>query len=127
MLGPVRRVLRERGKSKLAVGAFKVPHHGSRYNVSADLVAAVATSQYLFSTSGAIFGHPDDEAVARVLAAGPGPRTLHFNYPSETLRTHYSRIKKREAPNWADGRLARRFRYEARFAASDESGVAVEP
>ncbi len=127
MLGPVRRLLRERRVSKLAVGALKVPHHGSRYNVSGELLSAVATSQYLFSTSGAIFGHPDDEAVARVLAAGAGPRTLHFNYPRDTLRANFSRIKKREAPNWGDVRLGRRFRYEARFAASDESGIAVEP
>lgn len=128
MLGPARRLLRERGKSRLAVGALKVPHHGSRYNVSADFLSTIATSQYLFSTSGAIFGHPDDEAVARILAARPGPgTTLHFNYPGATLRANYARVKKREAPDWGDGALARRFRYEARFAASDESGLAVTP
>jgi hypothetical protein len=128
MLASARRLARERGKSRLSVGALKVPHHGSRHNVSPDLLGIVATSQYLFSTSGAIFGHPDDEAVARVLAAGTGPRTaLHFNYPSATLRDNYARIKKRRAPDWGDGRLARRFRYEARFAATEESGLAVAP
>jgi beta-lactamase superfamily II metal-dependent hydrolase len=109
------------------VNAFKMPHHGSRYNVSNELLKVVSSSQYLFSTNGAIFGHPDDEAVARVLAAGArSTKTLHFNYPAATLRANYAKIKKREAPNWDQARLKRDFRYETSYPASDDGGLALE-
>jgi beta-lactamase superfamily II metal-dependent hydrolase len=127
MADAIGRLLHARGQRRLAVDAFKLPHHGSRYNVSNDLLNAVASPQYLFSTSGAIFGHPDDEAVARVLAAGArSAKTLHFNYPADTLRANYAKIKKRQAPNWEQAGLRRDFRYDTRYAADDDAGLALE-
>jgi beta-lactamase superfamily II metal-dependent hydrolase len=127
MVDAIGRLLQARGQRRLGVDAFKVPHHGSRYNVSNDLLNVVASSQYLFSTSGAIFGHPDDEAVGRVLAAGGrAAKTLHFNYPAATLRANYAKIKKRPAPDWGQARLRRDFRYETRYAAGDDAGLSLE-
>jgi beta-lactamase superfamily II metal-dependent hydrolase len=34
----IRTLLRNRGRDKLTVGAFKLPHHGSKYNVSPALL-----------------------------------------------------------------------------------------
>jgi beta-lactamase superfamily II metal-dependent hydrolase len=121
------RLLHARGQSRLSVDAFKVPHHGSRFNVSNDLLKSVVSPEYLFSTSGAIFGHPDDEAIGRVLAtAAPSTRTLHFNYPAATLEANYAKIKKRAAPDWNQPRLKQQFRYQTRYAATDTGGLTLE-
>lgn len=121
------RLLHARGQSRLGVDAFKVPHHGSRFNVSNDLLKSVVSPEYLFSTSGAIFGHPDDEAIGRVLAtAARSTRTLHFNYPAATLKANYAKIKKRAAPDWNQPRLKQRFRYQTRYAATDAGGLTLE-
>jgi len=121
------RLLHARGQSRLSVDAFKVPHHGSRFNVSNDLLKSVVSPEYLFSTSGAIFGHPDDEAIGRVLAtAARSRRTLHFNYPAATLEANYAKIKKRAAPDWNQPRLKQRFRYQTRYAATDAGGLTLE-
>lgn len=64
------------------VDAFKLAHHGSRHNTTAQLLAEVTADHYLVSTSGHRFEHPDAEAIAAVLDAHTGlPRpALLFNY-----------------------------------------------
>jgi len=57
-------------------------HHGSRANVTQELMRAVQAEHYVFSTNGAIFNHPNDEAVARVIVGSKRP-TLWFNYSTE--------------------------------------------
>jgi hypothetical protein len=65
------------------VDACKLPHHGSRRNVSKAFVEALECDQWWFSTSGGRFHHPNDEAIARVVRFGrPHPR-LVGNYRSE--------------------------------------------
>jgi len=82
LVDSIERLLGKKG-AKLRLDAIKLPHHGSRRNVSKDLVAAVETRAYLFSTSGAIYKHPDRVAVARILEFGAEQPTLFFNYRSE--------------------------------------------
>ncbi|MDQ3689230.1 MAG: hypothetical protein M3406_04195 [Chloroflexota bacterium] len=64
------------------VDAFKLPHHGSKKNVSTELVEAIPAEKYLFSSSGAVYHHPDVPAVCRVLLGNHGPIQLIFNYAS---------------------------------------------
>jgi hypothetical protein len=73
------RLLDARGADRLDVDVFKLPHHGSRRNVSSELLERVHAGAYLFSTNGAQYGHPDLEAVARVALAAEDAR-LCFNY-----------------------------------------------
>ncbi|HZD16646.1 MAG TPA: MBL fold metallo-hydrolase [Actinomycetota bacterium] len=75
----VDRLLGVRGAERLEVGVFKLPHHGSRRNVSTELIGRVRADAYVFSTNGALYGHPDLEAVARVALAADDAR-LCFNY-----------------------------------------------
>lgn len=66
--------------------ACKLPHHGSKGNVTAELVAALDCPLWLISTNGVRFDHPDDTALARVIRHGarPGrPPELGWNYLSE--------------------------------------------
>lgn len=74
--------LEEPGRVKLDV--LKLPHHGSRNNVSKELVAAVECPEWVVSSDGSQFRHPDPQALARILTGGlPRPRTLGFNVPSK--------------------------------------------
>jgi beta-lactamase superfamily II metal-dependent hydrolase len=68
----------------IEIAAFKLPHHASKNNVSASMVASFPSIHYLISTSGAQFKHPDEEAVARVLVSPSSyKKQLHFNYDTE--------------------------------------------
>jgi hypothetical protein len=94
------------GGEPVKVHAFKLPHHGSRNNVSDRLLAAVATRRYLVSSSGSKYQHPDQVAIERVLqrhADVPGKPTIDFNY-----RSAYNE-------EWADPDLQRERRYVARY------------
>jgi hypothetical protein len=67
----------------LEVDAFKLPHHGSKNNVTKTLVEAVSCPWWLFSTDGTRFRHPDPAAIARVICYNAQqPVTLFFNVPS---------------------------------------------
>jgi len=69
-------------EKRLALDAFKLPHHGSVANLSAGLLDRLRCNNYLVSTSGALFRHPHRRALDLILErhAGPGRPTLHFNY-----------------------------------------------
>ncbi len=59
------------------VDLVKLPHHGSRNNVSRALVQAVDCPKWVFSSDGTTFRHPDAIAVSRVVrgrgwGAAPG-------------------------------------------------------
>jgi hypothetical protein len=80
----LKRLLEERGTKRLKVDAVKVAHHGSKNNTDEELVSLIDSPRFLFSTNGAQFKHPDEEAIARIInAAGGRPVTLYFNYLSE--------------------------------------------
>ena len=108
------RLAAERGETRLAVGAFKLPHHGSRRNVSLELLATVACPMYMFSTDGSVFGHPDPEAVARVIRHGGPDPTLCFNYRSEPNR------------RWDDTALRERYSYQVRYPAAGQTGLMID-
>ena len=98
----------------MKVDAIKLSHHGSRGNVTNDLLAAIQAEHYLFSTNNAIFNHPDDESVARVLVNGGKQPTLWFNYA--TMRNL----------RWASSQAAAEFTYKARYPEAPGQGVQIE-
>ena len=97
----------------LQVDAFKVSHHGSRANVSNDLLQTVQARHYLVSTNGAIFGHPNDEAIARLIVHGGAHRTIWFNYRTE------------HTTKWGAEGLQRRHGYSTKYPEAPAGGVAV--
>jgi hypothetical protein len=76
------RLLAERGIDRLKLDVFKVPHHGSKNNLGNDLFSRITCQNFLISSSGRRFHHPDDDAVARILFHSKDP-VLHFNYRSK--------------------------------------------
>jgi Metallo-beta-lactamase superfamily len=67
-------------EERIRLSAFKLSHHGSRKSTSSELLKRVACNRYLISTNGSYFGHPDPEAIARVLVNGGKNPSLIFNY-----------------------------------------------
>jgi hypothetical protein len=80
---------------RVPVDLVKLPHHGSRNNVSRELVQALDCPQWVFSSDGTTCRHPDAVAVSRVLReTSPGVH-LVFNVPS-TFNGWW------DAPPWRD-------------------------
>jgi len=78
----ITRLLKTRQLDVLPLDIFKLPHHGSSANLSPELVKLIQAKQVLVSTSGAIFEHPDAEAIARIVHSRRDI-DLIFNYRSE--------------------------------------------
>jgi hypothetical protein len=85
---------------------IKLSHHGSRANTTTRLLETVRAPHILISTNGAIFGHPDQEGIARVITSGTPGLEVWFNF--RTPRTEV----------WASGSLQARHGYVTRFPAA---------
>jgi hypothetical protein len=96
------------GGQPLAVDVFKLPHHGSKNNVSVELVKKVPAKHYLFSTNGSHFRHPDQEAVARVVKYAAAGAHLVFN-----CRTQFNQM-------WDNAGLKTKWGYFADYGNDDE-------
>lgn len=73
-------------ESPYRLDACKLPHHGSKHNVTAALVEALDCPLWLVSSNGVRFRHPDDTALARVIVRGTrGNRRpiIGWNYRSD--------------------------------------------
>ena len=73
----LRRLAAERGVEKIKLDLFKLAHHGSRGNITPDVVSLLDCERFLISTDGSKFGHPDVEAID--LLEGKG--AILTNYP----------------------------------------------
>jgi beta-lactamase superfamily II metal-dependent hydrolase len=111
----IRRLLEARGKNRLKLDAFKLPHHGSRNNLSTELLQLVDCPRYLLSSNGNHFFHPDRQAVARTIRYGRRERTarptLYFNYRS------------RNNDVWDDPELKERYAYTPHYPKPGSDGL----
>ncbi len=88
----------------LKLDAFKLAHHGSRNNTSIDLIKAVSCKNWIISSNGKQFEHPDPEAIARVVKHGTRDQTLCFNY-----RTKFNEM-------WDSKALKNKYGFATRYA-----------
>ena len=102
------------GGGRLALDACKLPHHGSKANVSRQFLQSLDCRQWLFSSNGAHFRHPDRQAVARVIKWGGAQPELSFNY-----RTKYNDI-------WDGKPLREQHGYTVSYPAPDAEGIVLE-
>ena len=107
-------VAQARGLDVLPVDAFKLPHHGSRGNVLEEMLAVAPSRNYVFSSNGDTFHHPDDAAVARTVLTAPAESTLWFNYRNP--RTE----------RWDDAGLRAQHGYAVAFPEDESSGAVLE-
>jgi hypothetical protein len=73
------------GKKQLRVDAVKMSHHGSRHNISKEMMKLIDARHFLVSTNGAIHKHPDEAAIATVINLSGQKPEIWFNY-----RTKYT-------------------------------------
>jgi beta-lactamase superfamily II metal-dependent hydrolase len=99
----------------LEVDVFKLPHHGSKANVTKKLLSRIRAHTYVFSTDGSgNQRHPNDQAVARVIKyGGPSPQ-LVFNYRSD------------RNSDWDSDLLRDRWGYETVYPSQDKPGISVD-
>jgi beta-lactamase superfamily II metal-dependent hydrolase len=109
----IRRLLRQRGKKRLKLDAFKLAHHGSKNNLSVELLDLIDCPTYLLSSNGDYFCHPDRQAVARVVKHGGTRPALHFNY-----RSGFNNV-------WERADLQRKYAYTAHYPERETGGVCV--
>lgn len=95
---------------KLALNAFKLPHHGSSGNISQALLELVDCPRYLISTNGSYFKHPTPKAIARVVKYGGPGKTLYFNYENKFTQP------------WKNDALEAQYDYHTYFP-SDGDGI----
>ncbi|HUW28849.1 MAG TPA: hypothetical protein VMV97_09575 [Sulfuriferula sp.] len=95
----------------LKVDAFKMAHHGSRNNTNIELVKAVRCNNWIVSTNGKQFEHPDPEAIARVVKYGTEGQTILFNY-----RTKFNDM-------WDSKMLRKKYGFSTRYS---NEGVVLE-
>lgn len=75
----------------LHVDFVKISHHGSRNNISNELLDMVDSNNFLISTNGGngVSCHPDREAIANIVCHTKRdqgkPVHLYFNYPIKTI------------------------------------------
>lgn len=79
----IAKFLKENGYSRenqLEVDLVKVSHHGSKMNVSPELLETIRCRDYLISTNGKRHAHPDKAALARIITSNSKKTRLYFNY-----------------------------------------------
>lgn len=113
----VLRARRKLGQEQgLPLSAFKLPHHGSQNNLSTSLLKKLHCSDFLVSTSGARFNHPDSQAISRVVMqalAAQVPARLWFNY----------RASAKLNGAWDEAALKKKYHYETVYPATADGGV----
>lgn len=97
----------------LRLDAFKVPHHGSKKNLSSSLLKLLRCKRYLVSTNGKKFEHPDREAIARILVHGGDQKALCFNYRSDFTKV------------WDDDELREEHGYTTVFPDDGAEGLTI--
>lgn len=73
---------------KLKVDYVKLSHHGSKYNMSDELLKAIECHNYIISTKGC-HGNPNKETFARILKYHE-PLNLFFNYKNNKTKNIFS-------------------------------------
>ena len=65
-------------QNKLKVDIVKVSHHGSKDNTSNELLELIECNKFLISTDGKQHGHPDKEALARIICSQNNPCFIFY-------------------------------------------------
>lgn len=113
LVASLRRLLKT-PSDKIDLDVFKLPHHGSRANVSTELIDLVRCPRYMFSSNGDIFEHPDREAVARVIMHAKPTPLLCFNY-----KTNFNKM-------WDRGKVVTKPGYKVQFPDSGGEGLLID-
>jgi beta-lactamase superfamily II metal-dependent hydrolase len=113
MVSSIKKLLKQRGAKKLKVDAFKVAHHASQNNLNIELLQLLDCKNYLISTNGSHFNHPDREAIGRIIKYGGDKPRLYFNYMTKLNDV------------WASAELQEKYDYQAVFPEPGKEGLII--
>jgi len=102
-----------KGQRRLKVDAVKISHHGSRHNISAELMNLIDAQHFLISTDGSIHEHPDKEAMETILVCSRRSPQLWFNYRSQ------------QNAEWAKSSAKSKHKFTAHYPQTGEEGIAI--
>ncbi|HOW54037.1 MAG TPA: MBL fold metallo-hydrolase [Syntrophorhabdaceae bacterium] len=102
------------GKKRLKVDAVKMSHHGSRHNISEDLMKLIDAKHFLISTNGSIHEHPDKPAIEAVICLSVRKPTLWFNYRSE------------HSEPWSKPPAGSKKSFTSKYPETEDGGIVVE-
>lgn len=94
----------------IELDVFKVPHHGSKYNISKELLNLMKCDHYLLATNGNYFKHPHKVAMARLIKYGTADSTISFNY-----KTNYTEI-------WKNANWQQNYQYRTNYPIHGQDG-----
>ncbi|NND76092.1 MAG: alpha/beta fold hydrolase [Ilumatobacter sp.] len=80
----IKRLLDDRGVDKLDVDLFKLSHHGSRQNMTDDLLDLIRPANILICTDGSKFKHPDADALQKIRSHFPSV-PIHFTDDTDII------------------------------------------
>jgi len=109
----IRALLDERGEQRLDLDALKLSHHGSKHNITPALLQLLDCKQFLISTNGKRFKHPDQEAIAKLIVENDPQVELFFNYRSETTRV------------WENPPLQEDYDYKVHYPLQKDRGLEI--
>lgn len=66
---------------KYHFSAIKLPHHGSRYNITHEFIRRYTADEYYCLTNSKKYGHPDLEVLATIICNNSKFKRVVFNYP----------------------------------------------
>lgn len=69
----------------LKVDILKIPHHGSYWN-NREIMENIIASNYIISTDGKKYGHPDKSILADIIINNKNNKKLIFNYDIDNIR-----------------------------------------
>jgi len=81
--------------NKIVTNFVKLPHHGSKYNLSYELLKMIECDNFIVSTDGTRHCLPDKETFARIITYYPEPINLFFNYKEIAEKTFLPEERKR--------------------------------
>ncbi|MCJ7446579.1 MAG: MBL fold metallo-hydrolase [Bacteroidales bacterium] len=109
----IRKLTGNSGK-RLKADAVKVSHHGSRNNISKDLMDLIDSKHFLFSTNGELHNHPNKSAVDAVIKWSVQKPVLWFNY-----KTKFNSI-------WSAAPAGSKKGFTAKYPPGGKEGIIVE-
>lgn len=102
------------GQERLKVDAVKMAHHGSKHNISEELMELIDAQHFLISTDGSIHDHPDKPAIDAIVQWSVRNPTLWFNYRSK------------QNAGWAKVPAGSTKKFASSYPKSGEEGIIVD-
>ncbi|KAI3349498.1 MBL fold metallo-hydrolase [Clostridium botulinum] len=77
----------DENNQKLKVDLMKVSHHGSKGNITKELLEMIDCDKFLICTNGAQYSHPDIEAISRIITTNKDKeKVIIMNYETPSIK-----------------------------------------